>query len=131
MLPALNFEPLPAGKENRKRNELFSPHQVVEVFSERLFHRLCIPYFYAFPYTVRLCWVGKAMRCSLLAGPPIALLCTLHSPLIVARIRRNGIAPHSALTATVKICRRNATMEQRPGGLCKQRCQAKLMKLIK
>ena len=37
MLPALNFEPLPAGKENRKGNELFGPHQVVEGFSERFF----------------------------------------------------------------------------------------------
>ncbi len=33
MLPGFNFEPLSAGEENRKGNELFSPHQVVEGFS--------------------------------------------------------------------------------------------------
>jgi hypothetical protein len=37
MLPGLDFEPLPAGKENRKGDELFGPHQVVEGLSERLF----------------------------------------------------------------------------------------------
>jgi hypothetical protein len=37
MLPGLDFEPLPGGKENRKGDELFGPNQVVEGFSERFF----------------------------------------------------------------------------------------------
>jgi hypothetical protein len=37
MLPGLDFEPLPTGKENRKGDELWSSHQVVEGSSERLF----------------------------------------------------------------------------------------------
>jgi hypothetical protein len=51
MLPGLNFEPLPAGKENRKGNELGSPHQVIEGLSERFFQQfwLCLPYPFAFP----------------------------------------------------------------------------------
>jgi hypothetical protein len=37
MLPGLDFKPLSGGKENRKGNELGSPHQVVEGFSESFF----------------------------------------------------------------------------------------------
>jgi hypothetical protein len=51
---------LPAGKENRKGNELFSPHQVVEGFSERVFHRLYIPYSTAFRIRFGFWWAEKS-----------------------------------------------------------------------
>jgi len=35
MLPGLDFESLPGGKDDRKGHELFRPHQVVEDFRER------------------------------------------------------------------------------------------------
>jgi hypothetical protein len=35
MLPGLDFESLPGGKENRKWHKLFRPHQVVEGLRER------------------------------------------------------------------------------------------------
>ena len=35
MLPGLDFESLPGGKDDRKGHELFRPHQVVEDFRQR------------------------------------------------------------------------------------------------
>jgi hypothetical protein len=80
MLPALNFEPLPAGKENRKGNELFSPHQVVEGFSERFFHRLGIPYFTAF--RIRFGFGGLKKRCVVRYWRDLQLHC-IHPPFVL------------------------------------------------
>ena len=39
MVPGLDFESLPGGKDDRKGHELFGPHQVVERFSESFFQK--------------------------------------------------------------------------------------------
>ena len=39
MIPGLDFESLPGGKDERKGHELFGPHQVVQGFKERFLQK--------------------------------------------------------------------------------------------